>query len=45
MFEDITLNKVPATKVDQPFAQGGFGAVYKVKHPFVSDLIHNLKVN
>ena len=36
MFEDITLNKIPASNVDQPFAEGGFGAVYKVKHPSVS---------
>ena len=36
MFEDITLNKIPASNVDQPFAEGGFGAVYKIKHPFVS---------
>ena len=36
MFEDITLKRIPAKNVDRPFASGGFGAVYKVKHPFVS---------
>ena len=36
MFEDITLNKILAKDVDQPFAKGGFGAVYRIKHPFVS---------
>ena len=37
MFEDVTLNKILAKDVDQPFSKGGFGAVYKIKHPFVSD--------
>ena len=36
MFEDIALKKIPAKNVDRPFASGGFCAVYKVKHPFVS---------
>ena len=36
MFEDITLNKISANDVDKPIASGGYGAVYKVKHPFVS---------
>ena len=41
MFEDITLNKIPAGDVDKPSANGGFGAVYKVKHPFVSSITCN----
>ena len=41
MFEDVTLNKIPARDVDKPFASGGFGAVYKVKHPFVSSITYN----
>lgn len=39
MFEDISVNKIPANNVDKPVASGGFGAVYKVKHPFVSTII------
>ena len=41
MFEDNAVHIIPAKQVkdvhmDQPFASGRLGAVYKVKHPFVS---------
>ena len=38
MFEDITVNKVSARYVDKPVAKGAYGAVYKVKNPFVSSI-------
>ena len=42
MFEDVTLNKIDKD-LDQPSAKGGFGAVYKIKHPFVSNIFVNVK--
>ena len=36
MFEDVTLRKVRATEVGQPFGQGSFGSIYKVKLASVS---------
>jgi len=36
MFEDVTLRKIHATEVGQPFGRGSFGSIYKVKLASVS---------
>lgn len=42
MFEDVTLKKVRATEVGQPFGKGSFGSIYKVQLASVSCLDENI---
>jgi len=36
VFEDVTLKKVRATEIGQPFGEGSFGSIFKVKLASVS---------